>query len=433
MKVKHIFYIVYVILNQKNPIFGLTLKSLQLLIKAMKKTLFAEKKSGLGTAPVFFTSISTILGAVLFLRFGFAVGTLGFFGTLAIIIVGHLITIPTALAISEIATNRRVEGGGEYFIISRSFGLKIGATIGVALYFSQAISIAFYIIAFGEAFTPLFDWWSGYFDYELPRQVITIPTLLILAAVILFKGVGSGMRMLYIVSFLLFASLFLFFIGKPVETAEIIASSGTNFGFYNKNIFFVVFAICFPAFTGMTAGVGLSGDLRNPAKSIPLGTLAGTISGLVIYIFVIWKLAISAPQADLLADQLIMSKIAVWGNVAIPLGLAAATFSSALGSFVIAPRTLQAISRDHSLPFTRLNEFFSRGRGENNEPVNGTVLSFAIALIFVVMGSIDMVAEVISMFFLISYGTLCLISFLNHFGSAPSYRPRFKSKWYIPH
>ena len=85
-----------------------------------------------GTAPVFFTAIATILGAILFLRFGFAVGTLGFWGVMLIILLGHLVTIPTALALSEIATNKRVEGGGEYFIISRSFGLNIGSTIGAS-------------------------------------------------------------------------------------------------------------------------------------------------------------------------------------------------------------------------------------------------------------------------------------------------------------
>src|SRR5690606_16396001 len=110
-----------------------------------------------GTAPVFFTAISTILGAVMFLRFGFAVGNVGLIGTIAIILIGHAVTIPTALAIAEIATNQKVEGGGEYYIISRSFGLVIGASIGIALYFSQAISVAFYIIAFAEAFSPLMD------------------------------------------------------------------------------------------------------------------------------------------------------------------------------------------------------------------------------------------------------------------------------------
>lgn len=108
----------------------------------------ATKKLGFGTSTVFLTAISTILGAILFLRFGFAVGTLGFAGVLLMILIGHMITIPTSLILSEIATNTRVEGGGEYFIISRSFVLNIGATIGIALYMSQAISVAFYVIAF---------------------------------------------------------------------------------------------------------------------------------------------------------------------------------------------------------------------------------------------------------------------------------------------
>ena len=113
------------------------------------------KSGGFGTMPVFMTALSTILGAILFLRFGWAVGNVGLLGTLGIIALGHLITIPTALAVAEIATNQKVLGGGAYYIISRSFGLNIGAAIGITLYFSQAISIAFYIIAFGEAFEPV--------------------------------------------------------------------------------------------------------------------------------------------------------------------------------------------------------------------------------------------------------------------------------------
>ncbi|MDH6534381.1 amino acid permease [Parabacteroides sp. 52] len=388
--------------------------------------------SGFGTAPVYFTAISTILGAVLFLRFGFAVGTVGFWGAIGIILLGHLITIPTALAISEIATNTRVEGGGEYFIISRSFGLKIGSTIGFTLFISQAISIAFYIITFTEAFAPFFDWWQESLGFALPRQVISVPALVLLTVVILYKGAGSGMKLLYLVNIILFISLLFFFWGKPIEAGEGLTQVGAeNFGFFHKEKFFVLFAICFPAFTGMTAGVGLSGDLKNPGKSIPLGTMGGTLTGLVVYVLIVWKLAVSASQADLVEDQLIMSRIAVFGSVLIPLGLGACTFSSALGSILVAPRTLQALATDNSFPVRRMNRFLARGKGENREPFNATVVSFVIALVFVLMGNIDRVAGIISMFFLITYGTLCLISFLNHFGSPPSYRPRFKSKWYF--
>jgi amino acid transporter len=390
-----------------------------------------NKETGFGTAPVYLTAVSTILGAILFLRFGYATGMLGFFGVILIIILGHAITIPTALAISEISTNTRVEGGGEYFIISRSFGLKIGSTIGIALYVSQAISVAFYVIAFTEAFGPLFDWWKRSFEFELPRQVISVPSLCLLSYLIMKKGTGSGMKLLYIVNAILVLSLLFFFIGKPITDSDSGTTVIDNLRFLNKDSFFVIFAICFPAFTGITAGVGLSGDLRNPGKSIPLGTMAGTLTGLIVYVLVVWKLANSAPAGDLVDNQLIMSKIAVWGAIIIPFGLAACTLSSAIGSFMVAPRTLQAIAYDKSFPVRMINIFLARGRGKTREPVNASIVTFLVALVFVIMGNVDAVAGIISMFFLISYGSLCLISFLNHFGSPPSYRPRFKSKWYI--
>jgi amino acid transporter len=387
-------------------------------------------KKGLGVLPVYFTAATTILGAILFLRFGFAVGTLGFWGVILLVILGHMITIPTALAISEIATNTRVEGGGEYFIISRSFGLKIGSTIGVALYFSQAVSVAFYIIAFTESFAPLFSWVHSNFGFILPRQVISVPALGILAYVMLKQGSGSGLKMLYIITGILAASLVFFFAGSPIEYEEG-STAINNFDFFNGDQFFWVFAICFPAFTGMTAGVGLSGDLRNPGKSIPLGTICGTLTGLIVYVLIVWKLSVSASQFDLENEQLIMSKIAIWGWIVIPIGLAAATFSSAIGSILVAPRTLQALAMDKCLPLKHTNSFLAKGKGESREPLNASIVTVIIAVVFVLMGDVNAVAKIISMFFLITYGSLCLISFLNHFGAPPSYRPRFKSKWFL--
>lgn len=381
-----------------------------------------------GTAPVFITAISTILGAILFLRFGYATGTLGFWGVILIIIVGHLITLPTAMALSEIATNQKVEGGGEYYIISRSFGLNIGGTIGLSLYLSQAISVAFYVIAFTEAFEPLFNMIYDKYGFTLPRQAISLPAMAVLSFIILKRGANLGVKALYLVAAVLFLSLILFFSGKTEY-----ASSGlvSNFVLKNPQDFFVVFAIVFPAFTGMTAGVGLSGDLKNPGKSIPLGTLSATVIGMLIYFLVVWKLSVSASPDDLQNEQLIMSKIALFGGIAIPLGLAASTMSSALGSILVAPRTLQALGGDKSFPSRRLNLLFSKGRSETNEPYNATVITCIIAFAFVALGDVNAVAQIITMFFLITYGSLSLISFLNHFGADPSYRPTFKSRWYF--
>ncbi|MEN3324015.1 amino acid permease [Mariniflexile soesokkakense] len=395
----------------------------------MSKSL-SSTKAGFGTLPVFLTAISTILGAVMFLRFGFAVGSVGFMGTLLIIIIGHLVTIPTAMALAEIATNQKVEGGGEYFIISRSFGVNIGAAIGIALYLSQAISVAFYVIAFGEAFEAIKPWVVTEFGYEIyDNRLFTIPALSLLIWLMVTKGADLGMKALYIVVTILAVSLVMFFMGTT-DYAQVFDSSQIFKNIESDKGFFYVFAIIFPAFTGMTAGVGLSGDLKDPKKSIPMGTLAATIIGMVIYVFIAYKLTISASASDLVNNQLIMSKIAYWGPI-IPIGLAAATISSALGSFMVAPRTLQAIGGDKVFPNKYVNFWVSKGTKKNNEPRNATILTSAIAIVFVLMGDVNAVAEIISMFFMVTYGSLCLISFMQHFAADPSYRPSFKSKWYL--
>jgi len=403
-----------------------------------------QKNAGFGTAPVFFTAISTILGAIMFLRFGYAVGQVGFWGTLGIVAIGHAVTIPTAMAIAEIATNQKVEGGGEYYIISRSFGLVIGPTIGIALYMSQAISVAFYIMAFAEAFSALFEWLLA--NYHVPavveyllgfKQTVSVPALFLLTAVVLTKGADLGVKMLYVVVATLFFAMIAFFLGgQYIDVGGEVVSPPATYDLMARvsepASFFAVFAIIFPAFTGMTAGVGLSGDLKNPSHSIPLGTLAGTLSGMVIYVFIAWKLTTSAtPEALADTSRLVMADIAWQGYWLIPVGLAAATISSALGSLMVAPRTLQAIARDNILPSNSMNRWLSKGQGKNDEPFNSSLITILIALFFIGMGQIDFVAELISMFFMVTYGTLCLISFLQHFAADPSYRPSFRSKWYL--
>ncbi len=384
---------------------------------------------GFGTMPVFLASVSTILGAVMFLRFGFAVGNVGLLGAFAIIVLGHLVTIPTALAIAEIATNRRVEGGGEYFIISRSFGTTVGSVIGISLFLSQAISVAFYMIAFAEAFAPLAPWFESTLGIGFDPRIVSLPAAIVLLAIVYYRGAASGVAVLYIVVTTLMISLGFFFAGSPVEgwSPEMWSPRATA---ENPEAFWIVFAICFPAFTGMTAGVGLSGDLKNPRISIPRGTLAGTFVGMFAYVAIVAKLSLSAPPELLASDQLVMSRIALWGPI-IPIGLGAATLSSAIGSILVAPRTLQALAADEALPSERANRLFASGTGASNEPRVATLATGLFALLIVSVGNVNLVARLISMFFMVTYGALCLISFLEHFAARPSYRPSFRSRWYV--
>lgn len=381
-----------------------------------------------GTMAVFMTTVSTILGAILFLRFGFAVANVGFWGTIAIVVLGHAITVPTAFAVAEIATNQKVLGGGAYYIISRSFGLNVGAAIGITLYLSQAISVAFYIIAFSEAFDPIIEYLYREHDFLIPGNLwISLPTMAILALMVLLRGANSGMTLLYVVVVILFTSIAMFFAGQADNAPGIVDFVATT---DNPEDFFYVFTIIFPAFTGLAAGLGLSGDLKDPTRSIPKGTIWATIVGFLVYIAVAYKLTISASLDDLANDQLIMQKIAVWGPI-IPIGLAAASLSSALGSVLVAPRTLQAIGADSIIPNTTLSNWFARLKSKNKEPVNASIITVIIAFIFIAIDDINFVAQIIAMFFMVTYGAICLISFLEHFAADPSYRPTFRSKWYL--
>ncbi|MBA7673216.1 hypothetical protein ES703_81407 [subsurface metagenome] len=154
------------------------------------------------------------------------------------------------------------------------------------------------------------------------------------------------------------------------------------------------------------------------------------MAGMVIYILVAYKLTISATPEELASDQLIMQRIAVWGPI-IPIGLAAASLSSALGSIMVAPRTIQAIGMDDIFPTRFVNKWFARGKPVSNEPFNGTLLTVVIAFVFVAVGELNFVAKTIAMFFMLTYGAICTISLLEHFAADPSYRPTFRSKWYI--
>jgi len=313
-----------------------------------------------------------------------------------------------------------------------AFSIKNAHLITTPIYEGMTVDyLAETFTALKEAFTPVLEYLRATYNLSLDHRVISFPATLLLVGLILKKGADIGVRLLWVVCTILLVSLTLFFLGKgagagAVEYASIPLTDHVR----NPDSFARVFAICFPAFTGMTAGVGLSGDLKNPGRSIPMGTLMATLTGMVVYVSLVIKLAGNASPEDLAANQLIMGDIALWGPI-IPIGLAAATISSGLGSILIAPRTLQALARDRLMPVRKINALLALGRGKENEPVNATLVSGIIALAFVIMGDVNFVAQIISMFFMVTYGAICTISFLEHFAGNPSYRPSFRSRWYL--
>ncbi|MDY6793478.1 MAG: amino acid permease [Thermodesulfobacteriota bacterium] len=378
-------------------------------------------KGTLGTfAGVFTPSILTILGIILFLRLGYVVGNAGLGLTLVILLLANGISVLTSVSLSAISTNLKVKGGGDYYLISRTLGLEFGGAIGIVVFLAQAVSIAFYCLGFGEALAAL-----------LPNNSSILPQIIAALAVsflFIFAWLGAdwATKFQYVVMGILAAAILSFFIGGFVrwDTARLIqnwASPQSNLGFW------VLFAIFFPAVTGFTQGVSMSGDLRDPGKSLPRGTFTAVGVSIVVYILSAVIFAAALPADIMMSDYGAMKKVAVI-DFLVTAGVIAATLSSAMASFLGAPRILQSLAGDRTFPFLVM---FAKGSGPAENPRRGVLLAACIAYITIAYGRLNLIAPVVSMFFLISYGLLNYATYYEARSASPSFRPRFRyfNKW----
>ena len=383
-----------------------------------------EKTNGISTTPidstklgtfggVFTPSILTILGVIMYLRFGWVVSNVGLLGTMVIITISTGITFLTGLSIASIATDQKVKTGGAYFMISRTLGIESGGAVGIPLYLAQTLSVALYTLGFAESFVAVFP----YLGETATALIVTA-----IIGVIAMTSASEAIKTQYFILAAILISLLSLLFGSPLESVEINRWALPAPGSEN---FWKVFAVFFPAVTGIMAGVSMSGDLKDPSRSIPTGTLMAIGAGYIIYMGVAVILAGRA-DAESLVDSLIMRRISFWGD-AILLGVWGATLSSALGSILGAPRVLQAMAKDKVLP--GFFKFLSRGTGTDDTPRIGTIFSLTIALVAVYFGNLNMIAPILTMFFLTTYGVLNLASAIENFLGNPSFRPTFKVSW----
>ncbi|MEX2154252.1 MAG: hypothetical protein WD825_13010 [Gemmatimonadaceae bacterium] len=373
----------------------------------------ASSGYGFGTFKGVFTpSILTILGVVMYLRMGWVLGHVGLPGTVIIVTLASAITFFTALALSALATNMRVGGGGAYFIISRSLGLETGAAVGIPLYFAQALGISFYIAGFSESLVQVFP--------SLDAAVVGVVTLIALGALV-YVSADLALKSQFVIMVAIAVSLVSFFAGAATADPAVPPPPAATLSFWP------VFAVFFPAVTGIEAGIAMSGDLKDPTRSLPRGTIAAVLVGYMVYLAIPLALYnMGVPGAVLRDDPLIMQKVARWGP-AVLAGIWAAALSSAMGALLGAPRTLQALARDGVLP-----AFLGRGFGPGNDPRIATVLSFGVGLAGILLGDLNAIAPILSMFFLTSYGVLNLSAGIEALLSNPSWRPTFRVRAWVP-
>jgi len=373
------------------------------------------KPGGLGTfGGVFTPSILTILGVIMYLRFGWVVGNVGLWGTFAVVTLSTSITFLTALSIGAIATDQRVRIGGAYYMISRSLGIEPGGAIGIPLFFAQGLSVALYTVGFAESVVGVFP--------SLSQRWVGVVVTLGVAALALISAKVAIRAQYFIMTAIAISLLSLVFGGPAESTAAEFAYQATH----QREDFWTVFAVFFPAVTGIMAGVNMSGDLESPERSIPRGTFAAIGVGYLVYMTVPFIMHFRADVGALIQDPLVMRRMAFWGD-AILLGVWGATLSSAVGSILGAPRVLQALARDGILP--RPLRWLGKGAGDDDSPRLGTLLTLGLALVAVWFGNLNIIAPILTMFFLTTYGVLNVSAGVEKFLQSPSFRPLFNVHW----
>lgn len=409
-------------------------------INKIPSSIIKQKKFGAWDG-VFVSCLLNIFGVIMFLRLGFVVGQVGLWYTFLIILISGMITILTTLSMAAIATNGEQRAGGAYYMISRTLGAALGGSVGILFSIGMSIAVSLYVIGFCETIVDQIGVVTDSSVNDVRMYGCILMTILLFCSV--FGGISWIIRLQFILFATLMIAMLSFMIGafQPSKSDDIVGIDGwtngnliENFSAHYTTIkyendssgikdynFFVCFGIFFPACTGIMAGANLSGDLKDPSHDIPLGTLSAVIVSTIVYMFMAILAAVSCSASILINDTLIMTNVSIWSPLVL-LGIYAATLSSALTSMVGAPRILLSLSSDNLIPCLK---FFAVVNKEN-EPIRAYIATYIIGIACVMIGHLNIVAPLITQFFLGTYAAISFACFSMSISHSPGWRPSFQ-------
>ena len=372
-----------------------------------------KSSAQLGTITgVFIPCILQMIGVILFMRLGWVLGNVGLTTMIAIITLATSIILVTSFSMTSVVTNMKMGGGGSYFLISRSLGPEFGSAVGILLTVSQIVSIALNISGFSYSLHTGFLPW-------VPLEAIEVVMMIVMTGISYISTNFAIRTQTFILVAIGIALSSIFFGGVSASIGEGVPAPSSLLSVT------MGFAMFFPAMVGIEAGMALSGDIKNPHRSLPIGTIAAVFAGFVLYITMAIFEWVNIPRELLIHDPLILVKAAKVG-FAVILGIWGATLSSGLGSILAAPRTMQALAEDRVLP-----RFLAKGHGASNQPRVATLFSFSIAITITLFTNINQLIPILTMVSLVTYTLVNFVSFFESLVKNPSWRPTFRTPWYI--
>ncbi|CAK6441734.1 unnamed protein product [Pipistrellus nathusii] len=368
-----------------------------------KVQLFVWEPVLFGTWDGVFTScMINIFGVVLFLRTGWLVGNTGVLLGMFLVSFVILVALVTVLSGIGVGMHCGVGSGGVYSMISSVLGGQTGGTIGLLYVFGQCVAGAMYITGFAESISDLLSLrniWAV--------RGISVAVLLALLGINL-AGVKWIIRLQLLLLLLLAVSTLDFVVGSfthldPdhgfVGYSPELLQNNTLPDYSPGESFPTVFGVFFPAATGVMAGFNMGGDLREPAASIPLGSLAAVGISWFLYIIFVFLLGAICTREALRYDFLIAEKVSLVGFLFL-LGLYISSLASCMGGLYGAPRILQCIAQEKVIPALAC---LGQGKGPNKTPIAAICLTSLVTMAFVLVGQVNVLAPIVTINFMLTY------------------------------
>ncbi|KAF0684063.1 Aste57867_23984 [Aphanomyces stellatus] len=411
-----------------------------------------RKGGGNATAPTSLNQLGTfngvyvpcllnIIGVILFLRLGWAIGQAGVLGMLLIFFFAELQAVLTVLSASAIASNGSMRGGGSYYLISRSLGPEFGGSIGLQFYLLYASGVAMYLVGFAEEVEQT---WFAHTQWEKKTVVVTVASIaLVSITAIALIGAHAFSKVNQYLFVVQFACIAYGAIAICTVTPHVLAGGGQLTGprastltnnmhaHYTSELnvcgpgtvcdLAQVYAIVFPLATGFMEGLNLSGDLKHPGKSIPVGSLAAIVTACVIYLSLIFLFGASFTGVTLRTNFSFFQQVSASPYVVI-VGILVSCYTSGLGALFGASRILQAIARDNLFPCM---SGLGQGSAHGDEPQAAVVFTALLSLVFIFIGDLDVLAPICTSFFCLAYAAVNFTALILQSTGVPNFRPTF--------